>query len=73
MLYQLEGLVRNKLRNIFLRNVRGVSSKVLAENLTHAAPQYEVMVNQSHYRPEVSRGFQEFKVHRLRDNGSELW
>ena len=26
-------------------------------------------VNQSHYRPEVPRGFQEVKVPRLRDNG----
>jgi len=29
----------------------------------------EVTVNQSHYRPEVPRGFQEVKVPRLRDNG----
>jgi len=26
-------------------------------------------VNQSHYRPEVPRGFQEVKVPRLHDNG----
>jgi len=26
-------------------------------------------VNQSHYRPEVPRGFQEVKVPRLRDSG----
>ena len=26
-------------------------------------------VNQSHYRPEVPRGFQEVNVPRLRDNG----
>jgi len=26
-------------------------------------------VNQSHYRPEVPRGFQEIKVPRLHDNG----
>ena len=32
------------------------------------------MVNQSHYRPEVPRGFQEFKVPRLRDNmGVRNW
>jgi len=30
-------------------------------------------VNQSHYRPEVPRGFQEVKVPRLRDNGPVLW
>ena len=28
-------------------------------------------VNQSHYRPEMSREFQEVKVLRLRDNGPE--
>ena len=30
-------------------------------------------VNQSHYRPEVPRGFQEVKVPRLRDNDPEWW
>jgi len=30
---------------------------------------FKVKVNQPHYRPEVPRGFQEFKVPRLRDNG----
>ena len=30
-------------------------------------------VNQSHYRPEVPRGFQEVKVPRLCDNGPEYW
>jgi len=30
-------------------------------------------VNQSHYRPEVPRGFQEVKVPRLHDNGPEWW
>jgi hypothetical protein len=33
----------------------------------------EVKVNQSHYRPEVSRVFQEVKVPRLRDNGPGWW
>jgi len=28
-------------------------------------------VNQSHYRPEVPRGFQEFKVPRLHVSGTE--
>ena len=32
-----------------------------------------VKVNQSHYRPEVPRGFQEVKVPRLRDNGPGWW
>ena len=30
-------------------------------------------VKQSHYRPEVPRGFQEVKVPRLRDNGTGWW
>jgi len=30
-------------------------------------------LNQSHYRPEVPRGFQEVKVPRLRENGSGWW
>ena len=30
-------------------------------------------VNQSHYRPEVPRGFQEVKVPRLHDNGPGSW
>ena len=29
----------------------------------------EIKVNQSHYKPEVPRRFQEVKVPRLRDNG----
>ena len=33
---------------------------------------YKAM-NQSHYRPEVPRGFQEVKVPRLRDNGPGWW
>jgi len=37
--------------------------------IAHFTP-YEVkkMVNQSHYRVEVTRGFQELKATRLRDN-----
>jgi len=30
-------------------------------------------VNQSHFRLEVPRGFQEVKVPRLPDNGPECW
>jgi len=33
----------------------------------------KVKANQSHYRPEVPRGFQEVKVPRLRDNGPGWW
>jgi len=32
-----------------------------------------VKVNQSHYRTEAPRGFQEVKVPRLRDNGPGWW
>jgi len=32
-----------------------------------------VKSNQSHYTPEVLRGFQEVKVPRLRDIGPEWW
>jgi len=73
MLYQLERFVRNKLRSIFRRNVRGMLLKVLAESLTHAAPQYEVKVNQSYYRTQVIRGFQEVKVPTLRDSDTGWW
>ena len=34
---------------------------------------YDGKVNQSHYWPEVPRGFQEVKVPRLRDSGPEWW
>ena len=33
----------------------------------------KLKVNQSHYRPEVPRGFQEVKVPRLRDSGTGWW
>jgi len=32
-----------------------------------------LVVNQSHYRPDVLRGFQEVKFTRLRENGPEWW
>ena len=41
--------------------------------LSHLLCGVKVKVNQSHYRPEVPRGFQEVKVPRLRDNGPEWW
>ena len=37
---------------------------------THNAFVKNKKVNQSHYRPQVPRGFQEVKVSRLRDNGT---
>ena len=41
--------------------------------LYHSTGANKIKVNQSHYRPEVPRGFQEVKVPRLRDNGQEWW
>ena len=35
----------------------------------HGLPHRLLLVNQSHYRPEVPGGFQEIKVLRLGDNG----
>ena len=32
-----------------------------------------IIINQSHYRPEEPRGFQELKVPRLRDNDTGWW
>jgi len=37
--------------------------------MSHEMWKVKKKVNQSHYRPEVPRGFQEVKVPRLRDNG----
>ena len=42
-------------------------------NFTHNASSVQVHIQknviQSHYKPELPRGFQEVKVPRLRDNG----
>ena len=34
---------------------------------------HDKKANQSHYRPEVPRGFQEIKVPRFHDNGTGWW
>jgi len=49
---------------------RGKSGRGLA---LPPPPPLAKKVNQSHYRPEVPRGFQEVKVPGLRDNGPEWW
>jgi len=36
-------------------------------------PSWLLKVNQSHYRPEVPKGFQEVKAPRFRDNGPGWW
>ena len=41
--------------------------------LSEPPPRPRKKVNQSHYRPEVPRGFQEVKVPRLSDNGPGWW
>jgi len=42
--------------------------------LFYPAPSLQIVkVNQSYYRPELPREFQEVKVPRLRDNGAEWW
>ena len=47
--------------------------KVSFQVHTHTHTHIYVKVNQSHYRPEVPRGFQEVKVPRLRDSGPGWW
>jgi hypothetical protein len=37
------------------------------------APGCYIKVNQSHYRPEVPRGFREVKFPRIRDDGPGWW
>jgi len=58
-------------RPAFLTQVpdRGDWSAHIPGRYTLDTLQGKVKVNQSLYRPEVPRGFQEVKVHRLRDNG----
>ena len=56
-----KGIIRSRLRQTALLRIRG--------NTHHS----KVKVDQSHYRPEVPRGFQEIKAPRLRENGPECW
>ena len=56
-------------RFLFSQYVYGVHIK---QGNSHFILQ-KLKVNQSHYRPEVPRGFQEIKVPRLRDNSPEWW
>jgi len=43
------------------------------EHSQYSREKYKVKVNQSHYRPEVPRGFQEVEVPRLRGDGPGWW
>ena len=49
--------------------------KILLFKYTYITKDYTCIkkVNQSHYRPEVLRGFQEVKVHILRVSGPGWW
>ena len=50
----------------------GLDTRLLAKIFLVSLTPYK-LVNQSHYRPEVYRGFQEVKVPRLHDNGPGWW
>ena len=67
-------------RRIFLKSFAEKKKVRVLSNITLHFAYYafltlicKVKVNQSHYRPEVPRGFQEVKVPRLRDNGPGCW
>jgi len=61
----------NHVYGICLLAVEGHVLKLFMNRMLRAISVYHV--KQSHYRPEVSRGFQEVKVPRLRDNGPGWW
>jgi len=57
--------------NFFSHNTSGPTKDLgSTQPLTEMS---KVNLNESHYRPEVPRDFQEVKVPRLRDNGPEWW
>ena len=45
----------------------------LGDSMTNNKKNIDKVFFQSHYRPEVPRGFQVVKVPRLRDNGPQWW
>ena len=45
----------------------------LGDSMTNNKKNIDKVFFQSHYRPEVPRGFQVVKVPRLSDNGPEWW
>jgi len=53
--------------------IKGLAGPKAKFELTGVKTHIPVKVKQSHYRPEVPRGFQEVKVPRLRDNGPGWW
>ena len=60
----------NFLSNSLLTHVRVDCRKLHNDELNDL---YKKKVNQSHYRPELPRGFQEVKILRLHDNGPGWW
>ena len=55
----------------------GTSDLPICSTLTAVPPRSHICVckkvNQSHYRSEMPRGFQEVEAHKLRDNGPGWW
>ena len=60
-------------RNVGIYNSDAGELPKRKHNIFRTRRKFEIKNNQSHYRPEVPRGFQEVKVPRLRDNGPEWW
>jgi len=55
------------------RDAPVIHTYFLPKNNSFLASELKAKVNQSHYKPEVPRRFQEVKFSRLRDNGPGLW
>jgi len=61
-----------KAQNITLLITLRAAGGSLTTSFFTAEQMLPCTINQSHYRPEMPRGFQEVKVPRLRDNGPEM-
>jgi len=62
-IHKQKGVINSKGKHAYIQTI----TTIIAQNIDMKK------VNQSHYRPEVSRGFKEVKVPRLRDNGPGWW
>jgi hypothetical protein len=60
-----------KFYRLQIRNRNNINNEY--EIISHSLKSSKNKVNQSHYRPEVPRGFQEVMVPRLRDSGPGWW
>ena len=56
-----------------INKMKIICTRLGSETATSLLSSVKIKVNQSHYRPEVPRGFQEVKVLILRDNGPGWW